>query len=326
MKRKPAILILILLIMLTVLFIPILMITEVYISLHKTFFDPHFITPYLENAFGEIRNPGVYRRVMSLLIEPAVRTNFMRRNEALYELAVDAAVQTIRVHWVETETIRLVNEFLFLWRAKPVKYDFTLYLGGLKSSFAGNLSRRILALAQSGDGEWSYLREELDKIPPGYNPLPLIQEEIEKTLKGIPDTVDLLSLFGEKTGANLKRIRSVYLLYSLFLIYILPIVFIFLLFRLSSPKAGFILTGSSILLSGILILCFVHFGGSASAINAAARLMGDLPEGLAWLNDIAQSMLTDAFAKMKIISLITISIGVVPPLVAVLYLHRRQKS
>ncbi len=312
--------------MLMVLFIPILMITEVYISLQKTLFDPHFITPYLENAFREIRNPGVYRRMVSLLIEPAITTNFMRGNEALYELAVDAAVQTIRVRWVETETIRLANEFLLLWRAKPVKYDFTLYLGGLKSSFAGNLSRRILALAQSGDEEWSYLREELDKIPPGHNPLPLIQEEIEKSLKGIPDTVDLLSFFGEEAGANLKRIRSVYLLYSLFLIYILPLIFVFLFFRLSSPKAGFIFTGSSILLSGALILCFVHFGGSTAAGNAAARLMGNLPEGLVWLNDIAQSMLVDAFAKLRIISLITISIGIVPMLVAVLYLHRRPES
>jgi hypothetical protein len=326
MRGKPAILTLVLLIMLTVLFTPILMITEVYIGLQKTFFDPHFITPYLENAFGEIRNPGVYRRVISLLIEPAVRTNLMRGNKALYELAVDAAVQTIRVRWIETETIRLVNEFLLLWRAKPVKYDFTLYLRGLKSSFAGNLSRRILALAQSGDEEWSYLREELDKIPQGHAHLPSIREEIEKSLKGIPDTVDLLSLLGEEAVANLKRIRSVYLLYSLFLIYILPVIFVFLFFRLSPLKTGFIFTGSSILLSGILILCFVHFGGSAAAGNAAARLMGNLPEGLVWLNDIVQSMLTDAFAKMRIISLITISIGVVPPLVAVIFLHRRPKS
>ena len=311
-------------VLLAVLFIPLLVLMEGYIVLQMTVFETRFISRNVEMIFEELDDTERYRSALRSLLDPLMRRSRMGISPVFNELIVETAVETVGVAWVQGEIIRLANQYLLLWRAKEAPFDFRIHLSGLRNSFVDRLSRNVLNAVMSGGEEWSDLRRELSEIPPGYDPLPLVKEEIGKELRVIPDSVDLMSALGENAEAKLRTIRTFYLVYSLFLMYFIPLIFLFVFFRLSTIRIGLMLTGGCLLFSGGIFFFILHRLGVSIFPSFLIRLTRRMTEDLTWTGDILRSSLAEIVSKGKAISVVFMVIGLFPVSAGIIVRRKRK--
>lgn len=274
--------------------VPVLFLTEAYVTVRCTAFTSPFLSRRLTEAYNAVSRPDVFRDLLDTAIPRITGALKLQVPVELTGAVEEATAASFTPAWLLRESTRTGGELLSWFNGRSAKPDLAVSLAWFREDFPRRLARSAAARLNRATDAGFGTRRILGGIPDGVDPEAAIEAEIRRGFSGVPDAVDLAQLMGADAWGFLARLRGLNLLYSLFLIFVIPAVLGALLLLAGGPEAGLAGAGGALLAASGLFLAAARIGRSPVE-EAVRRAAGGLPAFLSWLPDALIPGLAEVF-------------------------------
>lgn len=280
---------------LSLLLVPVLFLTEAYVTVRCTALTASFLSRRLTEAYNAVSRTETYGEILDSAVPEITRAMRLQIPLGMGGALSGTVAALFPPSWLFRESTRLTGELLAWFNGRSTKPDLTVSLGWVRDELPRRLARSMAGRLDGMAAVSSGLRRALAALPEGADASSILEAEIRKGVTGIPDTLDLSQAMGKDRWAALVRLRNLNLLYSLFLIFAVPAVLAALLILAGGPATGLAGAGGALLASSGLYLAasLLGRGPAQAAVAEAAR---SLPRWLSWLAAVLSPGLDEVLA------------------------------